>query len=85
MIANWKKLPQEYMLYTIITIFIVTGRILEGQPLSGMMRFTLSMFPVFYIVSNSSSNRWLRYIVLYIFFAINLFLSAKFFMWGWVA
>jgi hypothetical protein len=85
LIINWRRLPFEYSLYTVVSLFVITARIVETQPLSGMLRFALTLFPIFYIVTLVGNNPWWRRVIIYTCIALNLYLSAEFFGWGWVA
>lgn len=85
LILGWNKMPFEYALYSATSLLIVTARVVEGQPLSGMLRFALTLFPIFYIISLAGNNPWRRRVIIYACLALNLYLSADFFSWGWVA
>ncbi len=50
-----------------------------------MARYVLTIFPVFYILFKVTQNPWVKRAVVYLFFALSLFLSGHFFRWGWVA
>jgi len=85
LIAGWRKVPLEYNLFTAFNLLIILARITEDQPLTGMSRFALTLFPSFFILSLASENALIRRIVTYTFLLLNLYLSAQFFLWGWVA
>jgi len=83
LIVGWRKLPIEYSLYTAGSILIMLSRILEGQPLSGMSRFALSLFPMFILLGLIGERPILNRLILYPAILLNLYLSARFWMWGW--
>ncbi len=85
LIIGWKKIPLEYNLYTTFSLLIMLIRIVDTQPLISMSRYSLTLFPSFYILGSTSDNPWKRRVILYTFIALNLYLSQEFFSWGWVA
>jgi hypothetical protein len=85
LVAGWRKLPLEYSLYTAFSLLIMLIRIVETQPLISMSRYSLTLFPSFFVLGLLGENRWLRRLIIYTFIPLNLYLSAQFFMWGWVA
>ncbi len=82
---GWKRIPVEYNLYTVVSIFIILIRIVETQPLISMSRYSLMLFPSFYTLSLAGENPWLRRAIIYTSILLNLYLSGQFFIWGWVA
>src|SRR6266487_2063404 len=82
---GWKRIPAEYNLYTMFSIFIILIRIVETQPLISMSRYSLMLFPSFYTLSLAGENSWFRRAIIYISILLNLYLSGQFFIWGWVA
>lgn len=85
LISGWKRIPLEYNLYTTLSLLIMLIRIVETQPLNSMSRYSLTLFPSFFILGLASENPWLRRLIIYTFVPLNLYLSAQFFLWGWVA
>lgn len=85
LVAGWRKIPLEYNLFTAISLLIILSRITETQPLSGMSRFALTLFPLFYVLNLAGQKPWQQRLIHYIFLLLNLYLSAQFFSWGWVA
>ncbi len=85
LIIGWRKIPLEYNLYSVFSLLIILIRIVETQPLISMSRYSLTLFPAFFIFGLAGENPWLRRLILYAFIPLNLYLSAQFFLWGWVA
>lgn len=85
LIVGWRKIPLEYHLYTAACLFIILIRIVETQPLISMSRYSLTLFPTFFVLALAGGRPWLRRLILYMFIPLNLYLSAQFFLWGWVA
>jgi hypothetical protein len=85
LIAGWRKIPLEYNLYTTVTLLIILIRIVETQPLISMSRYALMLFPSFFLLGLAGEKPWLRRLIIYTFAPLNLYLSAQFFLWGWVA
>ena len=84
-IVGWKKIPIEYNLYTVFNLLIISIRIVETQPLNSMLRFSLTLFPAFFILGFAGENPILRRVIIYTSILLNLYLSGQFFIWGWVA
>jgi len=85
LIAGWRKVPLEYNLYTAFSLLIILIRIVETQPLISISRYALTLFPAFFVLGLAGENPWIRRLILYTFIPLNLYLSAQFFLWGWVA
>jgi len=60
-------------------------RLVDTQPLNSMTRYLLTLFPLFMLLGAWSQNRWVERAVVYISLPLNLFLTAQFLLWGWVA
>ena len=85
LLIEWKKIPVIYSIYILFTMIIMTARIVEGQPFSGMIRFSLTLFPLFAIFSMYSYNPKVKRVVVFVFLVMMLYFSAQFWLWGWVA
>lgn len=85
LVVAWRKIPFEYDLYTIFSLLTILIRIVETQPLISMSRYSLTLFPTFLVLSLLAENQWLQRLIIYTFIPLNLYLSAQFFLWGWVA
>lgn len=85
LIVGWKRIPLEYNLYTTFSLLIILIRIVDTRPLISMSRYALTLFPVFFTLALVDASPWGRRVVIYTCIALNLFLSAEFFGWGWVA
>ena len=83
--VGWKKIPLEYNLYATASLLVMLVRIVETQPLNSMLRYSLMLFPSFFVLGLASENPWTRRLMIYIFISLNMYLSAQFFLWGWVA
>jgi hypothetical protein len=85
LIVGWKRIPMEYNLFTVFSLLIILIRIVDTRPLISMSRYALTLFPVFFTLALVDNSPWGRRVVIYTSIALNLFLSAEFFGWGWVA
>lgn len=83
--ANWKKIPTDYGQFALASIVLLTMRFVDTQPLNSMIRYLLTILPAFYLFGMLTENKWTNRLVVGCFLALNLFLSAQFFLWGWVA
>ena len=85
LIYGWKKIPIEYSLYSIACVLILVMREVETQPFNPMIRYALTIPPVFYMLAQFSKDRWINRLILITSLLLGLYLSAQFFMWGFVA
>jgi hypothetical protein len=81
----WVKLPREYGLYAVGMLLAPLFRMTTQQPLVSMTRYALVVFPVFILWAAWGKHPWVNRAVIYLSLPLNLYLSAQFFMWGWVA
>ncbi len=84
-VVVWIQLPREYGLYSVGMLLAPLFRMTTQQPLVSMMRYALAVFPVFILWAAWGKSAWVNRAVLYLSLPLNLYLSAQFFMWGWVA
>jgi len=85
LVVHWKKFPLVYGLFSAASIVVLTMRLVDTQPLNSMIRYLLTIFPVFYVFGMLAENKWVNRLMFVCFLVMNLFLSAQFFLWGWVA
>ena len=85
LIGGWRKIPLDYNSYTAGSLLIMLIRIVETQPLISMSRYSLTLFPAFFVLGLAGENPWVRRFIIYTFVPLNMYLSAQFFLWGWVA
>lgn len=83
--AVWKKLPREYALYSLSMLFAPLFRMTVTQPLVSMTRYALAVFPVFIVLAMWGRSPWVNRLVVYASALLQLYLSAQFILWGWVA
>lgn len=82
---GWRVMPVEYSLYTAATLMVASVRWVDTQPLNSMMRYVLTLFPLFMLLAFWSKHRWVERAVVYLSVPLNLYLCAQFLLWGWVA
>ena len=68
-----------------ISLILLSMRLVDTQPLNSMIRYVLTIFPVFYLFGMFAQQKWVNLLMFVFFLSLNLFLSAQFFLWGWVA
>jgi hypothetical protein len=85
LLVGWRKIPMEHNLYSAFSLLIMLSRIVETQPLISMSRYSLTIFPAFFVIGLVDKSPWGRRFVIYTCIALNLYLSQEFFGWGWVA
>jgi hypothetical protein len=85
MFAVWKRLPLEYTFYSLPMLLIPLLRMNAIQPLVSMSRYALVVFPVFIVLGMWGKYPWANRIILYTSILLQLYLSAQFILWGWVA
>jgi hypothetical protein len=81
----WKKLPFEYTVYSLLMLLAPMMRMTTTQPLVSMSRYALAIFPMFIVFALWGRNVWVNRIIVYTSVLLQLYLSAQFFLWGWVA
>lgn len=84
-IVCWKRIPIEYGLFSIASIVLLSMRLVDTQPLNSMIRYVLTIFPAFYLFGFVAGHKWMNLFLFTCFLSLNLFLSAQFFLWGWIA
>ena len=85
LVVHWKKFPIEYALFSAASMIVLAMRLVDTQPLNSMIRYVLTIFPIFYLFGVLAENKWINRLMFVCFLTLNLFLSAQFFLWGWVA
>ena len=84
-ILVWARLPRELGLYAAMMFLAPLFRMTTEQPLVSMFRYVLVIFPAFILFGRWSANAWAQRATVYLSIPLQLFLSAQFFLWGWVA
>lgn len=84
-LVYWKKFPVEYRLFALASLVLLSMRLVDTQPLNSMIRYVLTIFPVFYLLGIFAQHKWINLLIFACFLSLNLFLSAQVFLWGWVA
>lgn len=84
-LVYWKRFPVEYSLFALASLVLLSMRLVDTQPLNSMIRYVLTIFPVFYLLGLFAQHKWINLLMFACFLSLNLFLSAQFFLWGWVA
>lgn len=82
---GWRKLPMEYTLFAVGSLLIMLTRIVETQPLISMTRYVLSLFPVFILFGIFGEKPVINRLIVYPAILLNFYLSAQFWLWGFVA
>ena len=82
---SFRKLPLEYSIYMVVTVFVLLLRRTTLQPLVSMSRYVLVLFPAFMMWGHWGRNPRYQRLIVYPSLALLLYLSGQFAMWGWVA
>ncbi|MBI3912993.1 MAG: hypothetical protein HY327_02170, partial [Chloroflexi bacterium] len=85
LVPVWKQLPREYFLFAALMFLAPLFRMTTTQPLVSMTRYALALFPVWIVWGKWGAHAWVNRAMVYPSLALLLFLSAQFFLWGWVA
>jgi hypothetical protein len=85
LVLYWKEFPIEYALFSAASMIVLTMRLVDTQPLNSMIRYVLTISPIFFLFGVLADNKWINRLMFVCFLSLNLFLSAQFFLWGWVA
>jgi hypothetical protein len=84
-LLGWRKIPKLHLLYVVFSVIIMTSRVVETQPFSAIVRYSLSLFPLFGLLSLYARQKSVERFVIVIFLLYMLYFSAQFWLWGWVA
>jgi hypothetical protein len=84
-ILSIRDLPREYGIYMAVTLFVLLLRRTTLQPLVSMSRYVLVLFPAFLLWGRWGRNPRVQRLIIYPCFALLLYLSGQFAIWGWVA
>jgi hypothetical protein len=84
LVIGWKKIPRTFALYTAASIIVLTMRLVETQPLNSMVRYTLTLLPIFMLMGAWEKSAQVKLVIVCTSFALALYLSAQFVIWGWV-
>ncbi len=80
----WRHLPPLYGLYSATLLLFFLARFGSPQPLVGMARYGLEIFPIFLYLATQARTPRIRRLILYLSWPGLLFFSAQFAIWGWV-
>lgn len=80
----WRHLPRLYGLYSVTLLLFFLARFGSPQPLVGIARYGLEIFPIFLYLGAQARRPWIRRLILYLSWPGLLFFSAQFAIWGWV-
>jgi hypothetical protein len=84
-ISGWRRFDVTLNIYSIATLAIVNAHLVDTQPLNSMSRFASTIFPVFILLAfYGMKNPMVNRLILYGGLALSLYLSAQFWLWGWV-
>jgi hypothetical protein len=84
-ILAFRRLGATYGLYSVMMLLFMLLPTSELKPLFSFSRYTLAFFPSFMVLGMAGRSPWINRLVLYPSFALYLYLSGQFFVWGWVA
>lgn len=83
-VLAWKKLPRIYGIYAVTMTLFFLSRFGSPQPLVGMARYTIEVFPIFFILAQLGLNSWVNRIITYLSWIGLLLMAGQFAIWGWV-
>jgi hypothetical protein len=84
-ILAFRRLGALYGLYSSMMFLFMLLPTSELKPLYSFSRYALALFPTFMLLGLAGRNPWLNRAILYPAFALYLYFSGQFFVWGWVA
>jgi hypothetical protein len=80
----WRLLPRLYGVYYVSVMALYLTRMGTFQPLYGMTRYVLALYPAFIVLAQWGRNRLVNRAIIYLSWPSLLFLSGVFALWGWV-
>jgi Gpi18-like mannosyltransferase len=84
-LASWARLPRTYALYSSLVILVVLLKVGEIEPLLSASRYLLAAFPAFIVLGQFAHTPMRMRFIVYPSFALLLFLTGEFAIWGWIA
>lgn len=84
-VAALRRLPPVYGIYMAAMLLFLLSTVSLERPLNAMIRYVLPLFPAFVLVGQERMRPWPERLVIYLSFALLLYLAGQFVMWGWVA
>lgn len=81
----FRRLGTLYGLYALMMLLFMLLPVSDLKPLYSFSRYALAFFPTFMVLGAAGRNPWLNRLILYPSFALFLYFSGQFFIWGWVA
>ena len=79
-----RRLPKPYAVYFWAMLLFALFQLRIGQPLSGVGRYSLALFPAFTILAWWGQRPWANRAILYPFIGLWLYLAGQYVLWGWV-
>jgi len=76
--------PKAHTVYYWATLLFALAQTRVGQPLSGVARFSLALFPAFVVLAKWGQRPWVNRAILYPSIALWLYLAGQYVLWGWV-
>ncbi len=80
----WRRLPRLYSVYYLSFLLLYLTRQGGSEPLVGMVRYVLALFPAFFVLGEAGQRAWLNRLLLYGGWAGLLFMSGGFAVWLWM-
>lgn len=77
----WKKLPKHYFIYSLVMLLMP----LSSGTTTSMIRVTLTVFPVFFVMPYFIKNNFIKIILISTFFLLALRFITLFSSYHWVA
>jgi Gpi18-like mannosyltransferase len=81
---GWKKYHPVYRIYSASFLIFYLMRLGSPQPLIGMARYTLAVFPIFFTLADQQYQPVVKRTVIILALFMQLFLSGQFAIGGWV-
>jgi hypothetical protein len=80
----WRRLPRLYSVYYLSFLLLYLTRQGGSEPLVGMVRYVLALFPAFFVLGQAGKRAWVNRLLLYGGWAGLLFMSGGFAIWLWM-
>jgi len=85
-VMGWRKIPFSLNLYSVASLLVFSSRLVETQPLNSMIRYVITLFPCFVLLAiYGRENQVVHRVIIYTCLLLSMYLSAQFWLWGWVA
>jgi len=80
-----KKIPASISIFSWIMLFVAIGKVDDNNQLGSVIRYVLTIFPIFWGLAILNKQKYLKLIYFVISIVLQIILLVYFYWWYWVA